>query len=195
MYHFIFTSNTYLYNGFCHLLRECQPKSKICIIDIESFRSLHELVRTIMMSDVGDDIAFFPIQGNGIYSRLLSSITCFHRDDKLTDIGHQLVYSGGRSYKEVMDCIQTSQKFKMMNGKDIYLSGGNSIYDSSLRMGINTKTHYSRTQAIAHKLGLRNLMQVRYFFQNEKICLSCTQDRTMIAHLVKRINRSDADNF
>lgn len=188
MYHFIFTSNVYLYNGFHHLLQEYCHDSRICIIDIESFNSLNELGRTISLSDLGNDIVFFLIQGNGIYSRLLSPVTSCHRDDKLSDIRFKLFYSGGHSYQEVMGLIETCQ---IAYEKDLFSSERKGIYDSAMRKGSNIKKYYARTKKIADKLGLRNLMQVRYFFQNELSCENCFQDSRVIVHLVKRIKTPD----
>jgi len=74
MRHRIFTKNNYIKIAFIHLLREIFPKTHACIVDIDSYTSLSELLDEIDGIELKANQYIYILKGINVHSKVLRKV-------------------------------------------------------------------------------------------------------------------------
>jgi len=162
----ILTRNVFIASAFREILHECRCKNT-CVVDIDSYHSLREVLRVIKDADLNQNQRMFIIKGISVFSQTLTSIAAVNILDSLSHIKHVFLKGRVPNYAFVVKYIREHSKLSMMTHKEKELAYAlmkyNDVSSMSHAMNSNHKTMYSRMRVMAMKLNLRDIAQVRKF--------------------------------
>lgn len=171
MRHRIFTKNNYIKVAFIHLLKEIYPKTHVCIVDIDSYISLSELLDEIDGIELRVNQYIYILKGMNVQSKVLSPLATFGRDDSLDDIKHSLKTEDPIAWPDLKRHLIMMLELSMMSKKDKQIAWAVSQHPDISRVAkltnVNNKTIYSRIAIIARQLNLKSLHEVRLFITSE----------------------------
>lgn len=171
MRHRICTKNNYIKIAFIHLLREIYPKTHVCIVDIDSYTSLSELLDEIDGIDLKANQYIYILKGMNIHSKVLSPLATFGRDDSLDDIKYLLKFGDPTAWPNLKRHLIMMLELSMMSNKEKQIARALAQHTDVLSVAklanVNNKTIYNRISIIAGKLNLRHLNEVRMFVSSE----------------------------
>lgn len=170
MENIILSKNAFITCAFQQIFNECGCKS-VCIVDIDSYGSLNELVCNMKREGVSINQKVYFLKGSSVLSKMLVSITAFHVIDSLSHIRKVILTGIAPSYVFVGKYIHRFRELSMLTHKEkqiVYaLVNYKDVPSIARAMNANHKTIYSRVRKIAIKLNLRDIGQVRKFIFSE----------------------------
>jgi len=171
MRHRIFTKNNYIKIAFIHLLREIFPKTHACIVDIDSYTSLSEILDEIDGIELKANQYIYLLKGINVHSKVLSPLATFGRDDNLTDIIHLLKNGEPIDWSDLKQHLIMMSELSVLSRKDKEIAWSvaqhTDVSSIAKLANVNNKTIYTRIAIIARKLNLRHLNEVRTFVASE----------------------------
>lgn len=166
----ILTRNVFIAAAFQQIMDEYRCEN-ICIVDIDSYRSLNEVLQVMKGANLNLNQQVYFLKGISIFSKILVSITAFHVLDSPLHIKRVILAGRAPRYAVVAKYIRTYRKLSMMTHKEKQIAQALVRYQdvSSMAHALNAnhKTIYSRVRVMAIKLNLRNIGQVRKFIISE----------------------------
>lgn len=174
----ILSRNVFILVAFQEILTECNCKNT-CIVDIDSYHSLHEILQVMMSLNLKQDHKLFFLKGNSVISKILVSITGLHILDSLSRLREVILTGRAPNYAFVVKYILSYKKLSMMTHKEKQIAQDLVKYRDipSMASAVNTnrKTIYSRLRVMTIKLKLRDIAQVRQFIFAEMLAVNKTQ--------------------
>lgn len=171
MRHRILTKNNYIKFAFRNLLREICFERYTCIVDIDSYSSLSELLDEIDGVELRVNQRIYILKGTSVHSKILSSLATFGRDDCLDDIKQLLRTGRTISWPDFKQHLIMFLELSMMSKKERKIAWElyqhSDISSVAELVNIKNKTIYSYIATIARKLNLRHLNEVRMFIASE----------------------------
>ncbi len=171
MRHRIFTKNNYIKIAFFHLLREIFPETHACIVDIDSYTSLSELLDEIDGIELKANQYIYILKGINVHSKVLDSLATFGRDDRLDDIKQLLKFGEPIHWPNLKQHLIMMTELSLLSRKDKEIAWAvaqyNDLSSVAKLANVNNKTIYTRIAIIARKLNLRHLNEVRRFVASE----------------------------
>ena len=90
MPHIILTKDVYLKKALSVILEQVSPARKLCIVDIESYRSLGAIFRLLKRKKLTDKHGLIFIGGKDVSSRVLEPLVTIYRKSCFMDFRKQL---------------------------------------------------------------------------------------------------------
>lgn len=166
----ILTRNVFVEIALQELLNTCSCKN-ICVVDIDSYHSLTELLQAMQDSGLKPDQKIYLLNGVSVYSKMLTPVAAFHLCDSPAHIKDVMVKEKTCDYAYVTKHIMRFRGLSMMTLKEKKIAYALVAYKDvpsmARAMDSNHKTIYSRVRIMADKLNLRDIGQVRKFILSE----------------------------
>lgn len=171
MKHLIFSSNSYLKLAFRCLLNDIPSNEAYCIVFVDEFRTLRQLIQFLKEMKVGNKHRVYLLTGNGINSHLLSPVAAFDLQEPLNVMYNYLRYQCRCSCEDILEHINALYVLSMLNARErqiiFALKTHSNIVSVARRLGLDCKTVYSRARSANKKLGLSGLTELILFARNE----------------------------
>ncbi|MCK7310401.1 hypothetical protein [Enterobacter quasiroggenkampii] len=166
MKNIILTRNVFICHAFQEILNEYKCKD-ICVVDIDSYHSLHELLQVMKDANLYRDQKVYFLKGISVLSKILVSITAFHVLDSLLRLKKVIRTARVPNYAFAVKYIRSYTKLSMMTDKEKLIAqkllNYRDVTSMARAMKLNHKTLYSRVRIMAIKLNLRDVGQMRKF--------------------------------
>lgn len=178
MENIILTRNVFILRAFREMLSECECECEcecknICIVDLDSCRSLHELLHVIKNANLNSKHKLFFIKGVSIFSKMLASITAFSVRDSLAHQKKVILAGRAPNYAFVAKYIRSYKNMSLMTHRENLIAQGllkyRDVPSMARALNLNHKTIYSRVRAMTIKLNLRDIGQLRQFIFSEMV--------------------------
>lgn len=145
-------------------------EEKLCIIDIDSFFSLHD-IKCRICSVLTDSYSIILVKGRGMLSEVLSSLEGISRNSSVTEFV-QFIKEGRRyAVCHTLNVINNLRELRGLTHTEISLACAlrrqNNITATSQYLHCSTKLVYQRVSAVAQKMNLRYGTQIQYFLHRE----------------------------
>jgi DNA-binding CsgD family transcriptional regulator len=153
------------------LVREICPERYTCIVDIDSYTSLSELLEELDSVHLKDNQSIYILKGINIHSKVLGPLASFGLDDCLDAIKQLLLTANTIDWLDLKRHLIWTLEFSMMSKKEKQIAWAVSQHPNVSTVAkiakVNNKTIYSYIAIVARKLNLRHLNEVRAFINSE----------------------------
>jgi len=171
MPHVILTKDSFLHKALSALIQEIPVSRKVCVIDIESYRSLAMIHRRLIKKNLTLSHRLIFIGGKDVNSRVLEPLVTINRKSCLTTFRQQLIYGQTNQLEYAINHIVRCQSLKMLTFQEkrtlFALLDTNDTRTAAVKIDLSPKTVYTYTRNIGQKLNLSSLLQVRQFIFSE----------------------------
>ncbi|EGT5655476.1 hypothetical protein OGV36_04575 [Citrobacter sp. Cb008] len=145
-------------------------EDNLCIIDIESFFSLHDIKHRVC-NELTDGYSIIFVKGRGMLSKVLSSLEGISRTASVTEFIRYI--NEGRRYTvyHILTIIDYLRELRNLTHTEISVACALrrqiNINATSQLLHCSTKAVYQRVSALAQKMNLRYGTQIQYFLYRE----------------------------
>ncbi len=171
MPHIILTKNVYLKKALSVILEQVSPARKLCIVDIESYRSLGAIFRLLKRKKLTDKHGLIFIGGKDVSSRVLEPLVTIYRKSCFMDFRKQLNDGRTHSPQYALNHIACCRDLSLLSGQEKKTLFALRDTDDTLAIARNIhlspKTVYTYTSKIRQKFNLSSILQVRQFIFSE----------------------------
>lgn len=171
MSHMILTKDNFLNTALSVILQQIPASSKVCVIDIESFRSLGAIFRLLKKKKLTEKHRLIFIGGNGVSSRVLEPLVALHRKSCFMEFRKQLTDGRAHSPEYVLNHIARCRSLSMLSVQEkktfIALLNTDDTWSAAREINLSPKTVYTYASKIGQKLKLSSILQVRQFIFSE----------------------------
>ncbi len=167
----VFSDDLFFARGVRALLaRNCQREEKICVIDIESFSSLHDIKYRIL-NELTAPYSIVFIRGHGILSMVLSLLESISRNAPVTEFKRHIKEVRRYTVDHTLAVLTFYRELRNLTHREISTACALRRYKSvpviSQRIHCSTKGAYQRVSTIAQKMNLKYGTQIQYFLHSE----------------------------
>lgn len=171
MPHMILTKDVFLKKALSVILQQVPADRKVCIIDIESFRSLGAIFNILKRKLSTDNRQLIFIGGKNVSSRVLEPLVTLYRKSSFVEFRRQLIrgrtYSLEYTLNHIADCRNLSM-LTLKEKKTIFsLLDTDDTRAAAAKIYLSPKTIYTYTYKIGMKMNLCSILQVRQFIYSE----------------------------
>lgn len=191
MQYVVESNNVYLRYALLEMNTKILSEEITCIIDLESFNNLTELIDCVHRHYGRKKIIF--IGGQGIYSNVLLRLISFKIDDPIDVIFKKINECPGVSYYEAIEELKIHKFLHIysFHEKNIAYSLmlSRNIPEAIKRAGLKKKTFYQRMNKLTRKLNFKNSTYTHFFLKCEfsDIEIRNIINNTMRGHLRKSL--------
>ncbi|QLV15281.1 LuxR C-terminal-related transcriptional regulator [Enterobacter roggenkampii] len=171
MPHMILTKDVFLNKALSAILQQASLSRKVCIVDIESFRSLGAIFNLLKRKKLTEKHEMIFIGGKDVSSRVLEPLVTIYRKSCFMEFRKQL--TGGRTYSSeyVLNHIARCRSLSMLSEQEkktlFALLDTDDTVAAARKIYLSPKTVYTYTNNIGQKLNLNSILQVRQFIHSE----------------------------
>lgn len=171
MPHIILTKDVFLNKALSVILQQASPSRKVCVVDIESFRSLGAISNLLKRKKLTEKHEMIFIGGKDVSSRVLEPLVTIYRKSCFMDFRKQL--TGGRTYSSeyALNHIARCRSLSMLSEQEkktlFALLDTDDTVAAARKIYLSPKTVYTYTNNIGQKLNLNSILQVRQFIHSE----------------------------
>lgn len=171
MPHMILTKDVFLNKALSAILQQVSPGRKICIVDIESFRSLGAIFRLLKRKKLTDKHRLIFIGGKDVSSRVLEPLVTICRKSCFMEFRKQLTSGMTHSTEYALNNIAHCRSLSMLSVQEkktlFALLETDDTRAAARKIYLSPKTVYTYTGRIGQKLNLSSILQVRQFIFSE----------------------------
>lgn len=171
MPHIILTKDVYLKKALSVILQQVPADRKLCIIDIESFRSLGAIFNILKRKLSTDNRQLIFIGGKNVSSRVLEPLVTLYRKSSFIDFRRQLISGRTYSLEYALNHIAGCRNLSMLTRKEkkaiFALLDTDDIQTAAVKINLSPKTIYTYTYKIGIKMNLCSILQLRQFIYSE----------------------------
>ncbi|WP_148873110.1 hypothetical protein [Serratia marcescens] len=171
MSHLILTKDIYLYSALSALLLPLSVNRKICIIDIESYRSLRMIYRLLSRDNLINEHRVIFIGGANVSSKVLEPLVTVYRKSGFTEFYRQLTEGRTCSLESSLNHIEKCLNLHMLTRRErrvLYaIRDANDTRAAAKMSYLSTSTFYAYSRRIGEKLNLKSILHVRQFIFSE----------------------------
>lgn len=171
MPHMILTKDVFLNKALSVILQQASPSRKVCIVDIESFRSLGAIYNLLKRKKLTDKHQVIFIAGKDVSSRVLEPIVTIYRKSCFVEFRRQLISGRMHSPEYVLNHISRCRSLSMLSDQEkktlFALLDTDDAIAAAKKIHLSPKTIYTYTNNIGQKLNLNSILQVRQFINSE----------------------------
>lgn len=171
MPYMILTKDVFLSKALYVILQQAPPSRKVCIVDIESFRSLGAIFNLLKRKKLSEKYQVIFIGGKDVSSRVLEPLVTIYRKSCFKDFRKQLIDGRMHSPEYVLNHIGRCRSLSMLSAQEkktfFALLDTDDTYTAASKICLSPKTIYTYTNNIGHKLNLNSILQVRQFIYAE----------------------------
>ncbi|EQA6227840.1 LuxR C-terminal-related transcriptional regulator [Enterobacter ludwigii] len=171
MPHMILTKDVFLNNALSVILEQVSPVRKLCIVDIESYRSLGAIVRLLNRKKLTERHRLIFIGGRDVSSRVLAPLVTLCRKSCFMTFRKQLTDGKTHSPENTLKYIARCRSLSMLTVQEkrtlLALLDTGDTWAAARKIYLSPKTVYTYTNKIGQKLNLRSILQVRQFIHAE----------------------------
>ncbi|MCU6154368.1 hypothetical protein KWH84_00870 [Enterobacter hormaechei] len=153
------------------ILQQVSHASKICVVDIESFRSLGAIFRLLKRRKLTDNHRLIFIGGKDITSRILVPLVTINRKSCFLEFRKQLAEGKTFSSEYSLRHITRFRSLNLLTAQEkrtlFTLLDTGDIRAAARKIYLSPKTVYTYTSYIGQKLNLSSALQVRLFIFTE----------------------------
>ncbi|MCU3852527.1 hypothetical protein N8W35_05270 [Enterobacter roggenkampii] len=171
MPHMILTKDVFLNKALSVILQQASPSRKVCIVDIESFRSLGTIYNLLKRKKLTEKHQVMFIGGKDVSSRVLEPLVTIYRKSCFVEFRKQLTSGRMHSPEYALNHISRCRNLCMLSSQEkktlFALLDTDDTYAAARKIYLSPKTIYTYTNNIGHKLNLNSILQVRQFIHAE----------------------------
>lgn len=171
MPHMILTKDVFLNKALSVILEQVSPARKVCVVDIESFRSLGVIVRLLKRKKITEKHRLIFIGGRNVSSRVLEPLVTIYRKSCFMTFRKQLSDGKTHSLENTLNYIARCRNLSMLTLQEkktlFALLDTGDTWAAARKIYLSPKTVYTYTNNIGQKLNLRSILQVRQFIHAE----------------------------
>ncbi|STB59401.1 Bacterial regulatory proteins, luxR family [Citrobacter freundii] len=171
MPHMILTKDVFLNKALSVILQQVSPARKLCIVDIESYRSLGAIVRLLKRKKLTERHRLIFIGGRDVSSRVLEPLVTLCRKSCFMTFRKQLTDGRTHSPENTLKYIARCRSLSMLTAQEkrtlFALLDTGDTWAAARKIYLSPKTVYTYTSNIGQKLNLRSILQVRQFIFSE----------------------------
>ncbi|HCH0659867.1 TPA: hypothetical protein NKO55_004486 [Enterobacter asburiae] len=153
------------------ILLQASPSRKVCIVDIESFRSLGAIYNLLKRKKLSENHQVIFIGGKNVSSRVLEPLVTVYRKSCFFEFRKQLTIGRMHSPEYALYHISRCRNLCMLSTQEkktlFALLDTEDTYAAARKIYLSPKTIYTYTNNIGHKLNLDSILQVRQFIHAE----------------------------
>lgn len=144
---------------------------KVCIVDIESFRSLGAIYNLLKRKRLTEKHQVIFIGGKDVSSRVLEPLVTIYRKSCFIEFRKQLTSGRIHSPEYALNHIARCRNLGMLSDQEkktiFALLDTDDTSAAARKIYLSPKTIYTYTNNIGHNLNLNSILQVRQFIHNE----------------------------
>ncbi|MGU3412528.1 LuxR C-terminal-related transcriptional regulator [Enterobacteriaceae bacterium C34A] len=171
MPHMILTKDVYLNKALSVILQQSSVDRRVCIVDIESFRSLGAILRVLKRKKLTEEQRLIFIGGKDVSSRVLEPLVTINRKSCYTEFRKQITDGRVCSPENTLNYIARFRSLSILSVRERKtLFALIEIYDTKEVAGkiqLSPKSVYGYISNIGKKLNLSSIIQVRQFIFSE----------------------------
>ena len=118
MSHMILTKDVYLKKALSVILEQVSPARKLCIVDIESYRSLGAIFRLLKRKKLTDKHGVIFIGGKDVSSRVLEPLVTIYRKSCFMEFRKQLNDGRTHSPQYALNHITCCRDLSLLSGQE-----------------------------------------------------------------------------
>lgn len=170
MKHLVISDNTYIKISLDYLLERDTFDFNICIVDLNSCKSLEHLKSVLSLAGVDRSYRILFLFGRGVYSKLLSKFVGVKLTSNLSQIYRVIKSRPLHTYDEINAYISMVKKLNCFHPKEIFcismfvVIGMNETCNLSK---LSSKVIYRVVLNSANKLNFSRSMSLAYFMRTE----------------------------
>lgn len=171
MPHVILTKDLFLNSALTLILKEVPATRKVCVVDIESYRSLGVIYRRLKRKSLTPGHRLIFIGGKDVSSRILEPLVTIYRKSCLVEFRRQIIF--GRTYtaEYALNHIGQCRSLSMLTAQEkrtlFALLDTDDTRAAARKIYLSPKTVYTYAYNIGQKLNLSSILQVRQFISSE----------------------------
>ena len=163
------TRNHFLRFALEALHQRNRYKQGVCIVDLTSCHSLHDVLRRVQRNS--DARRFIFIGNSSAVSRVLASLISIESTYSLQQYHEKIRHCPGASYEDVMRLLMAHRNMENFTQRDkttVYgLLLNDSMNDAARIAGVSPKLFYMRLNRLVKLLNMRSSLQAHQFFRDE----------------------------
>jgi DNA-binding NarL/FixJ family response regulator len=171
MPHVILTKDSFLKTALSELLLEVPDSRKVCVVDIESYRSLGVIYRRLIRKNLPLSHRLIFIGGKDVNSRILEPLVTVYRKSCLKAFRWQLIHGRTNRPEYAVNHIARCRSLCMLTAQEkrtlFALLDTGDTNAAARQIYLSPKTVYTYTRNIGMKLNLSSILQVRQFIFSE----------------------------
>ncbi|WP_181012942.1 LuxR C-terminal-related transcriptional regulator [Citrobacter amalonaticus] len=186
MPHIILTKDVFFNNALSVILQQVPASRKVCVIDIESFRSLGSIFRLLKRNKLIEKHRLIFIGGKDVSSRVLEPIVTIYRKSCFMEFRKQLTDGRTHSPEYALNHIARYRSLSILSVQEkktlFALLDTDDTWAAARKIYLSPKTVYSYTSRIGQKLNLSSILQVRQFIFSEFVLDAETGEGVTVTH-------------